>query len=155
LLPIGARDLVVGKAVGTLSLFLASAALTLLVTMVTMGGGMLPFAAVTLAGVATFVVLVPAATAVSAALPVNADLSRTGSGGNPHPAAMLGGMVLVGLAAAPAVGVLLVAGRWGDVAMVAGATGSLVVALLLALTAIGPVARLVEARAENLHLTTR
>jgi hypothetical protein len=155
LLPIGARDLLVGKAVGTLSLFLASAALTLLITVVTMGGGVLPFAAVTLAGVATFVVLVPAATAVSAVLPVNADLSRTGSGGNPHPAAMLGGMVLVGLAAAPVVGVLLVAGRWGDAAMVAGATGSLAVALLLALAALGPVARLVEARSENLHLTTR
>jgi hypothetical protein len=63
-------------------------------------------------GYATLLWLWPVGVWMSALLPVAADLSKTGPGGNPHPAAMLAGTVLVLIFALPAVAIVLLADGW-------------------------------------------
>jgi hypothetical protein len=63
----------------------------------------LAVASVLLGGLATYVLTTPAAALLSGLFPVVSDLSKTGTGGNPHVYAMLAGTVLiVGLALPPA-----------------------------------------------------
>jgi hypothetical protein len=61
---------------------------------------------------ATYLLLSPVAVWMSALFPVSADLSKTGSGGNPHSVSMLVGTVLVLAAAAPPALILVLAEHW-------------------------------------------
>lgn len=155
LLPVSARELVWGKAAGTFGLFAAAGLLALLVTAISTGGGSpVLWGAVILGGCATFLLLSPVAAAISALLPVKADLSKTGSGGNPHGAAMLVGTFLVLIAAAPVVLILLIAPRFGPVATLGASLGWLALVIALVVPLLGLVAGLVTNRRENLYLTS-
>lgn len=155
LLPVSARELVWGKTAGTFGLFAAAGLLALLVTAISTGGGSpVLWSAVVLGGCATFLLLSPVAAAISALLPVKADLSKTGSGGNPHGAAMLVGTFLVLIAAAPAVLILLIAPRFGAVATLGASLGWLALVTAIAVPLLGLVAGLVTNRRENLYLTS-
>ncbi len=154
LLPISARDLVLGKAAGTFGLFATAALLGLIVTTLTTGGGsVMLWLAVALAGCATFVTLAPIAASISALLPVAADLSKTGSGGNPHGAAMLAGTFLVMIAAAPPGLILLVGPRFSDAATLAASAAWLGLVLVIAMPMLALASKLVTTRRENLYLT--
>ncbi|MEO6223240.1 MAG: hypothetical protein ABIP90_08305, partial [Vicinamibacterales bacterium] len=103
LLPVSAKDLVRGKAIGGGALFLMAALISGVASALATGGG--PPAAwvmTAIGGLATYIAVAPIATLLSALFPVVADMSKTGSGGNPHVASALIGMVVVGLAVLPA-----------------------------------------------------
>lgn len=154
LLPISARNLVWGKAAGTFGLFGTAALLALIVTLVTTGGGpVFLWLAVALAGCATFFTLAPIAAAISALFPVAADLSKTGSGGNPHGAAMLAGSILVIIAAAPPGLILLIGPRFSDAATLAVSAGWLGLVLVITMPLLTLASTLVTKRRENLYLT--
>lgn len=154
LLPVSVRELVWGKAVGMFGMFIAAAMLSLLVTVLATGGGSpVLWLSVIFAGVATFFTLTPVAAVMSAMFPVASDLSKTGSGGNPHGAAMLVGTFLVLIAAAPPGLILLVGPQVGNLATLGASVvwAAIVVAVVFPLLSLA--ARLVTARRENLYLT--
>ena len=96
--PITDTELIRGKAVGCGLLFAAQAG----VCSVSLGavmGTIPPLSSVTVAlgGLISYLVMAPAAAAASALLPVRSDLSKTGTGGNPHGLAMLGGTLAIAL----------------------------------------------------------
>lgn len=156
LLPVSARDLVRGKAIGGGALFLMAAIISGVSSAVATGGGSLALWAMTgIGGVATYIAVTPIATLLSALFPVVADMSKAGSGGNPHVASSLIGMVAVGVAALPAImiGVLgLLPGTTPLVALMA-MVAWLGVVMAIAWLLLGAVAQVVTARRENLFLT--
>jgi len=154
LLPISARALVAGKAIGTFALFCVGSGLTLVATLLSTGGSaVMLWVAAAVGGAAVFISLAPLATVMSALLPVKADMSKTGSGGNPHGAAMLVSTIAVLVASVPPGLIVLLGPRTGDW-MTLGAS---VVWLLLVVTVAWPLlvlgARTTNARRENLYLT--
>jgi hypothetical protein len=155
LAPLSDRQLVFGKAVGCGLVFGLSCALSLLCSAaVAPGGSPLTWASVLLGAAATYALLCPVAAALSAMLPVASDLTKTGSGGNPHGLAMAAGTVLVLLLAAPAGAILLVVhhalGRPVlGLLLMAGWTA---VAVSLAIPLLALAARVVGPRRENLGL---
>lgn len=154
LLPVSVRELVWGKTVGMFGLFIAAAMLSLLVTVLATGGGSpLLWLSVVFAGAATFFTLTPVTAVMSAVFPVASDLSKTGSGGNPHGAAMLVGTFLVLIAAAPPGLILLLGPRISDVATLGAsiAWAAIVVAVVFPLLSL--VSAMVTARSENMYLT--
>jgi hypothetical protein len=103
LLPIGSRDLALGKLAGmaivmamTVALCLAGAAA------VSPTGPAVLWIATLLGGAATYLWLAPVFIWLSALFPVAADLSKTGSGGNPHGLTMIVGTLLVPAVSIPA-----------------------------------------------------
>jgi hypothetical protein len=156
LLPISAPDLVRGKAIGGGVLFV----LAMLVSCVAVGlaigaGTLLAWVMMAAGGLAIYITITPAAALLSAWLPVPADLSKPGSGGNPHTASALLGMLLVLVAAVP-VAVIAMPG----LLPVPAPAGSLMVMLVwlavvtaIAWPSLGVAARAVTARRENLFLT--
>jgi hypothetical protein len=102
LAPLTDLQIVRGKAVGCGLVFGATLLLSLGGALAVLpGGSPLSWISVLLGGVATYALLAPLAALLSAWLPVAADLTKTGSGGNPHGLAMLAGTVLVVVLAAP------------------------------------------------------
>ena len=154
LLPVTARDLVWGKAVGTFGLFAAAGLLSLVVTTLsTSSGSWLLWLSVIVGASTAFVAMTPIAAAMSATFPTAADLSKTGSGGNPHGAAMLVGTILVPLTAAPAVLILLIGPRFSDATTLLAALTWAAIVCAIVTPLLSVVARLVTARRENLYLT--
>jgi len=154
LLPIGTRALVAGKAIGMFALFCVGGGLTLVATLLSTGGSaVVLWFATAVGGVAAFITLAPLATVMSALLPVKADMSKTGSGGNPHGAAMLVSTIGVLVASVPPGLIVLLGPRTGDW-MTLGAS---IVWLLLVAAVAWPLlllgARTTHARRENLYLT--
>jgi hypothetical protein len=156
LLPVSAPDLVRGKALGAGALFLSAAIISALASAIASGGGSPSAWAMTLVGgLATYVAVSPIAAILSALFPVAADMSKAGSGGNPHVAAALIGMVAVGIAALPVLGIAVPATLTGAppsvglMAMVIWFGIVTVIAWLL----LGQVSKVVTARRENLFLT--
>jgi hypothetical protein len=103
-------------------------------------------------GAATFLLTSPLSTWISIALPVAADLSKTGTAGNPHTLGMLAGSVAIAVAAAPAAAIL---------AFFPPLRALVAMMLWLALTAaiarplLGSAARLLRIRRENLALVAQ
>jgi len=158
LAPLLEREVLHGKAAGGLMVFGASTLLCLLCAVaVAPGGEVWTWIAVLLAGLSAWALLAPAAAALSALFPKTADLSKTGSGGNPHGLAVLIGMFLVALVAAPPAAVIGIVQQ----RMERPAVGALLMLLWagVALSACSPllalVARLVADRRENLQLVAR
>lgn len=156
LLPVSSRDLVRGKAIGGGVLFLMATIFAAVASALATGGGSLTAWVMTaVGGLATYIAVTPVATLLSALFPVVADMSKTGSGGNPHVASAFIGMVASGLAAVPAL-VIAVPGLLPGVtpllalfAMVAW----LIIASVAAWVLLGATALVVTARRENLFLT--
>ena len=146
-------DLVRGKAVGCGAIVGAGASLSLICALlIAAGGSPLLWLATFLGGVAAVVILSPASALLSILLPVASDLSKTGTGGNPHSLAMLAGVVLVAVAVAPAALIL---------ALFPPAPALLVMAIwlacacALALPLLGVVAKTLRLRRENLALVAQ
>ena len=153
-MPVSTQDLVWGKAVGTFGLFAAAGLLSLVVTGISTGSGaVLLWISVIVAASTAFITMTPVAAAMSATFPVAADLSKTGSGGNPHGVAMLVGMVLVMVAAAPPGLIVLVGPRFSDATTLLATLIWAAVVCAIVVPLLSVVARLVTARRENLYLT--
>lgn len=98
LLPISDEDLLLGKALGCGLVFLVQATMCFLcLGIVLLETPPLSSLTVVLTSLTSYLLMAPAAAIVSALLPVRADLSKTGTAGNPHGLAMLGGTVSIGL----------------------------------------------------------
>jgi hypothetical protein len=156
LLPVSTGDIVRGKAIGGGALYVMAAMLSGLAAALATGGGSPPAWAMTaVGGVATYIAVTPIAALLSALFPVVADMSKTGSGGNPHVASALIGMLACGVAAVPA----LVIGVPGLLPGVTETTALLamcawlVVSSVVAWVLLGAVAQVVTVRRENLFLT--
>ncbi len=156
LLPISAPDLVRGKAIGGGVLFALAMLVSCVAVSLAIGGGSpLAWMMMAVGGLAIYITITPAAALLSAWLPVPADLSKPGSGGNPHTASALLGMLMVLVAAVPVAVIAM-----PRLLPVPAPAGSLIVMLvwLAVVTAIawpllGVAARAVTARRENLFLT--
>lgn len=96
--PVTDAELIYGKAVGCGLVFVAQATMCVLCLGVVMwrvpGVSSL---AIVLGSLISYFLIAPAAAVVSAVLPVRSDVSKTGTGGNPHGLAMLGGTVAIGM----------------------------------------------------------
>jgi len=156
LLPINATDLVRGKAIGGGVLFgLAMLVSAVAVALALGGGSPLAWAMTSVGGLAIYITITPVAALLSAWLPVVADLSKSGAGGNPHTASAMLGMLLVLIAGLPVAvigvpGLLPIPAPEGSLmAMIVWLT--VVVAITWPL--LGVVSRAVTARRENLFLT--
>ncbi len=154
LLPVSVRELVWGKTVGMFGMFMAAAVLSLLVTGLGTGGGSpLLWMAVLVAGTATFFTLTPVAALMSAMFPVASDLSKTGSGGNPHGAAMLVGTFLVLIAAAPPGLILLFGPRFSGMATLGASFAWAMAVAVVVVPLLALAANVVTARRENMYIT--
>lgn len=156
LLPVSVRDLVRGKAIGGGALFLLATLICAVASALASGGGPpAAWAMTAVGGLATYVAVTPVAALLSALLPVAADMSKAGSGGNPHVAAGLIGMIAIGIAALPVIGITvpgLLPGAVHSVLLMA-MVAWLAVVTVLAWFLLGAVSKVVTARRENLFLT--
>jgi hypothetical protein len=113
LLPLDDAEIARGKIAGCLLLLMPTMALTLVAAAaVAPSGSPFYWAAAFLGVIATFLWLSPIGVWLSALFPQAADLSRTGSGGNPHALPMFLGTVLVALIAAPAALIVVIGAFW-------------------------------------------
>jgi hypothetical protein len=110
-----------------------------------------------LAGVATYLWLSPIFVWLSALFPVAADLSKTGSGGNPHGLTMLAGTILVPVLALPAAAILVASEFWlpRPALAVPLMLGWLALAAVVSIPLLGVASRTIGMRRENLALVTR
>ncbi len=153
LMPVSTVELVRGKALGCTGLVLVAGLLAAVATSISTGGGpWVIWLSVALGGLATFVAVTPLAALLSAAFPVAADLSKSGSGGNPHAFSLLVGSALVLAAALPPLVLFVVGQRFGPGVTVAASVVWLVVVTMAAVPLLSLVARVVESRRENLFL---
>jgi hypothetical protein len=113
--------------------------------------------AVILGVIATYVLLSPIFIWLSAIFPVASDLSKTGTGGNPHPLPMVAGMIFVLFCALPAAAIIVAAQFWLETPIVAPMlmVGWLLVAALIAWPLIGVASRTIGLRRENLALVAQ
>jgi len=111
--PVADRDLAWGKVAGV-ALVLAAAVGIALVAAVASSptGSPLLWLSILVSGLAAFVLISPVSIWLSAMFPVAADLSKSGSGGNPHPLPALVGTVLVMLLMAPGALAVVAAEFW-------------------------------------------
>lgn len=151
--PIRDVDLVRGKAVGCGVIVGAGALLSLICALtVAPGGSPLLWLATLMGGAAAFLVLSPASALVSILLPVASDLSKTGTGGNPHSIAMLAGTVLVAVAVVPAVAIMVLFSPGAALLMMMLWLG---VACAIAVPLLSVVAKTLRMRRENLALVAQ
>lgn len=156
--PLRDRDLAWGKVAGGGLIFGVAATFCLAAALaINPTGSPFYWVAMVLGGAATYLLLSPFAVWLSALFPVASDLSKTGSGGNPHPLPMLAGTILVLLFAAPAALIVVAADVWLDRPAIAPLlmAGWLAAAALLAIPGVRLAARAIGARRENLALTAQ
>jgi len=156
--PVSDRDLARGKILGAALVFTLTLGINLAAALaVAANGSPLLWIASVINAYAMFLLLSPTCVWFSAIFPLAADLSKAGSGGNPHPLPMLAGTLIVLLFAAPG-GVLLWLGpgRVGSAAIVLGLTLLwLLIAMAVSLPLIGAASRVIGARRENLALVAQ
>ena len=151
--PIGIGELVLGKAVGN-ALIAAGPMLFCFVlpSLILPGGSALLWLALGLAVVATFVLLAPAAAALSALFPKAVDLNSIGNSSNAHQGATLLGMLAFVLSAAPSALLAFLAIGWlhrpelAPLFLLAWCALAFAISYLLFI----PVRRLVASRCETL-----
>lgn len=108
--PLSVRELLTGKAVGNALIAVIPAAICFLLSaLIFQGSQPLLWLGLIFAIVATYVLLAPAAAALSAIFPKTVDLNSIGSNSNAHQAAGLLGMLAFAVSAAPPVLLTLVA----------------------------------------------
>jgi len=158
LVPATDVELARGKIAGC-GLILATAGILTLViaALVAPTGPLVYWPAVILGAMSTFALLSPIAVWLSALFPVPADLSKTGTGGNPHPLPMFAGTVIVIALALPAAGVFLVNWLWirqpGAVLLMMIAWFA--VSIVIAVPFVGLASRAIGRRRENLALVAQ
>ena len=156
--PIRDRELAWGKLIGS-ALILGVATLICLIASLAAApyGSPLLWIAAFFGGIATFVLLSPLFVWLSALFPLASDLSKTGSGGNPHALPMLVGTVVTLLFAAPPALIVLAAEFWWKrpvIGFVATAVW-LLITVAICVPLVNLAARAIGARRENLALTAQ
>ena len=151
--PLRDLDLLAGKAVG--NAIIAAAPATLCVTLALMlfpAGDPALWACLPLGLTAVYLLVAPAAAALSAAFPRAVDLNRIGRGSNAHGAAGLLGMIAFAVSAAPPSIIVLVATRLTGNSWLAPLMllGWCVLAAAVSALLFRPVAALFASRKENL-----
>jgi hypothetical protein len=151
--PLSVGELVQGKAVGNAMIGGGPAVLCFIIAaLVFRGGNPALWLALFLSMIATYVLVAPAAAALSATFPRTVDLNSIGHASNAHQAAALLGLLAFFLAAAPCVILVLVATgllhRPSLAPVFVGAWCAL--ALVFAHLLFGPVRKLVASRCEAL-----
>jgi len=158
LMPIPDRELARGKVAGCGLIFLVALALAVVgAILVAVNTSPALLIAVVIGVIATYVLLSPLFVWFSALFPVASDLSKTGSGGNPHPLPMFAGTILVLLFAAPAALIVAVSEFWLQRPALAPLLmlGWLAVAAAIALPLVGVASRAIGARRENLAMVAQ
>ena len=113
LAPVSDAELARGKTIGCLLLLLPTLALTAVASAaVAPNGSPFYWLSALLGVISVYLWMSPIAVWLSALFPQAADLSKTGTGGNPHSLPMFAGTLLVLLLAAPAAGILLAGMYW-------------------------------------------
>jgi hypothetical protein len=151
--PITERDVLVGKAAGG-AMVLAIPGIFVMIVAAIMSPSVSPWlwTALALGGISAYFLMVPVNAILSAILPRKVNLSSIGRDSNAHQGANLLGFIGILLAAAPA-GLATSAGIfWLDSARAAALLAAAWAAVSFGISwlALGPVARLVAARKENL-----
>lgn len=151
--PIRDVDLVRGKTAGCAIVFGSGAMITLACALVVApGGSPWMWLATLFGGAATFLAISPVAAWMSALFPIASDLSKTGTGGNPHAFAMIVGMVITGAAVVPAALILaFVPENYAPLWM--GVWTAMTAAVALPLLTL--VAKTIRSRRENLVLVAQ
>jgi len=155
LMPATDVELARGKVAGCGLIFAMAGLLCLIAALLVAPTGPVSYWIATVLGaMATYALLTPIAVLLSAFFPVPADLSKTGSGGNPHPLPMFAGTVIVIALAAPAAGVFLVNWVWirQPVAVIMLMTVWLALTIVAAVPVLALASRAIGARRENLAL---
>jgi uncharacterized protein YybS (DUF2232 family) len=101
--------------------------------------------------------LSPIASLLSVLFPVASDLSKAGTGGNPHGIAMFLGTLLVMVLSGPAVLIVALGFHYyhrSDITLLLMAAWTLAAALI-SISLFGPVSRSLAARRENLALVAQ
>jgi hypothetical protein len=151
--PVSIGDLLLGKAAGN-ALIIAGPMLFCFALPLLIMPGDSPFLwlALALAVVATFVLLAPAAAALSAMFPKAVDLNSIGTGSNAHQGAALLGLLAFVLSAAPSGLLTLVGVGWLHRPELAALflTGWCALAFAISYLLFFPVRRLVASRCETL-----
>ena len=154
LTPVSDLDLVKGKAAGCGLVFAVLVGVCLATTLLSAPlASPLAYLSVLLGAAATYLLLSPVAATLSSLFPVASDLSKTGTGGNPHGLAMLAGtLVIMTLAIPPALILKLV-----DPPGLALASMAVwvIVAAAIGIPALRIPARALDARRENLALVAQ
>ena len=105
--PVSDRELARGKVAGFGAIVGAGILICLMTSSAAAHSGPWPYwIAVILGAIAVFFLISPVAIWFSALFPVASDLSKTGSGGNPHPFPMIAGTLAVMVLAVPTIAIL-------------------------------------------------
>ena len=156
--PLRDRDLAWGKVAGCGMLFAAAGVLAIAgAVVINPTGSPLLWLSVLMGAAATYLLVSPFAVWFSTFFPVAADMSKSGSGGNPHPISMFGSLFLVLLIGAPAA-LILAAGAlwWKEPALTAAVmAGWLACAAIVTIPLIRLAARAIGPRRENLLLVAQ
>jgi hypothetical protein len=158
LAPVSDRDLARGKAAGFAMIAGLGSVICLGCAAVVSRSGPVPYwLAVMIGGAAAVAWLAPVAITLSALFPVASDLSKTGSGGNPHPVPTIAGMLMAAVLLMPVGAIIavteLILGRpWFAPFLM---SGWLLLSAALSLPLVGLASRLVGRRRENLALVAQ
>jgi hypothetical protein len=159
LAPVSDRHLAWGKVYGCWLILCAGMVVTFAASVaVAPSGSPYYWLAVFVASFAMYMSLSPITVWLSALFPQASDLSKTGSGGNPHPLPMFVGTFLVMLAALPNAIIIILTELWWKQQPIVALAGVSLWALVIAAIAIPLVnlsARSVGARRENLALVAQ
>jgi hypothetical protein len=158
LVPVTDRELVRGKVAGFATVIGVGGTSCLLMAMlVARSGSPAYWVSVLLGGVATFCLIAPLAIWCSALFPVASDLSKTGSGGNPHPFAMITGTFVTAFLFLPTVAILAIAefGFRSPLAAVGMSIIWVTVAAAIGFPLVNLASRAVASRRENLALVAQ
>jgi hypothetical protein len=151
-------DLARGKVAGVGLMFGAAVGLCLLSALLVAPTGSPALWIAALFGAASvYALMAPIMVWMSAIFPVASDLSKSGSGGNPHSVPMLAGTFLSAIAAAPAAGIVLVSQFWWHRPW--AGLGMMTLWLVIAVTVAAPfvafASRAITLRRENLGLVAQ
>jgi hypothetical protein len=159
LAPVSDRHLAWGKVYGCWLVLCAGLVVTFAASVaVAPSGSPYYWLAVFVAAFAMYMSLSPITVWLSALFPQASDLSKTGSGGNPHPLPMFVGTFLVMLAALPNALIILIVDVWWKqqpILSLAGVTIWAIVISAIAIPLVNLSSRAVGARRENLALVAQ
>ena len=156
--PIRDRELAWGKVIGCGLIFAVAAGVCLVASVaVAAGGSPLTWIAVGLGGCGTYFLLSPLSVWLSALFPLASDLSKSGSGGNPHGFPMFVGTFVVLIFTAPAALIAFLSsfGRTSPAIGLALMIGWTLFTIAISIPLVNLAARAIGMRRENLALTAQ
>ncbi|HEX5217581.1 MAG TPA: hypothetical protein VFV98_19105 [Vicinamibacterales bacterium] len=158
LAPVSDRDLAFGKLAGCAAILTATLALALAASLLVSPAGSIALWLTVIAGTyASYLLISPAAVWLSALFPLASDLTKTGSGGNPHPLPMFAGLLLTVVVSLPTAANLVGFGLWRQRPVLALALeiGWLLIAAAVAIPLVVVASKTIASRRENLGLVAQ